>query len=738
MQPLPISADLNSKLILHLEENVKWQADAIGAASQPGRNMYTSTKDLYQVFEKDFPTSLFAELRYTEIDNRYQRISEAFTKTFEWLFRPPTITQNWSSFMDFLEGDQQLYWITGKPGAGKSTLMKFVSQHASTKKHLDYWAGGEPLIIVGFYFWCSGSELQMSEEGFIRTLLLELLQQLPNLCPIAFPDKWETFVLCGKLAWDGKMPLSNFPQALKAVVDEAKKSHKIFFFIDGLDEFKGNQKDQIKLVDLIHSLLDPQVKMCVSSRPWNHFEDAFGTRPRLKIEDLTRPDIEHFVVSKLRENRGFEELRMEQPDYTGALIENVTVKASGVFLWVVLVVDSLLEGFTNGERLIDLQYRLDSLPADLERLFWSILNSVDIKRASQLLLIVQSGPPMTLIELSFADEDDLDFAFQLPTAPLGDEIFMSRAKRMKRRLNACCKGLLEAQSTKEGQPLPQRTIEYLHRTVRDFVLRQDVVTKLAESTISFNPSLRICLSNLATFKTMNAPDVYSVWNQVVQVVDCITRSGCSQETQTRCLDEVDVAITNIISSFEFRVAHWTELLEEPHCYSFLHFAVRLQLLPYVQAMLNSNPKCLDTPICTRILSSLLETALSPIVSNTLFPWPFAVRRSRALKDVVAFLLEKGADPNALLRRRPASSPKYATIWGALVMESTEVVSTEDKLEVFRIFLEHGADPNQSSLLDHIVGQTMISLVSKKKREWKIRHISKLKKGLGRLIARSTP
>jgi len=106
-----------------------------------------------------------------------------------------------------------------------------------------------------------------------------------------------------------------------------------------------------------------------------------------------------------------------------ALINNVSTKACGVFLWVILVVQSLLEGLTDGERLSDLQKRLDSLPADLETLFWKILQSVDFERISQLLQIVEGSnnvgsEPLTILCMSFADEDDAEFAFKMPALPL--------------------------------------------------------------------------------------------------------------------------------------------------------------------------------------------------------------------------------------------------------------------------------------------------------------------------------
>jgi ABC-type lipoprotein export system ATPase subunit len=49
---------------------------------------------------------------------------EAYEKTFEWIYGDTDNKDNpWSKFNQWLEGDSQLYWITGKAGSGKSTLL---------------------------------------------------------------------------------------------------------------------------------------------------------------------------------------------------------------------------------------------------------------------------------------------------------------------------------------------------------------------------------------------------------------------------------------------------------------------------------------------------------------------------------------------------------------------------------------------------------------------------------------
>jgi hypothetical protein len=491
-----------------MDQANRWQAKVLNAieqsrmqGNQDGISSPTSLDGrLYKDYSERFRAALLSRLKYREMEDRHERIADAYTQTFEWIFKTPRETQKGSDFDGFLRGHQGLYWVTGKPGAGKSTLMKFISEDPRTKTALEVWASGKELFLSSFYFWCSGTEIQMSLAGFMRTLLHDALKQLPYLVSTVFSERWEIFVVLGDLvAWEEPWTMAEIFRALKILVQETTKTTKMAFIIDGLDEFHGNYSEQIELINLLQSFLgsNNDVKICVSSRPWNIFEDAFKSRPSLRLEDLTFPDIQHYVTSHLSSNPGFAALQRLDSGYASKLIHNVTTKASGVFLWVILVVGSLLEGLTNGERLLELQQRLDSLPADLESLFWKILNSVDFERASQLLQIVKvAKSPLTLLELSFADEEDPEFLLKIPTAPLTDEQKTSRAVIMRRRLNGCCKGLLEA------EPYPESEIGYLHRTVRDFIQRPDIWKKLAEGTkSSFNPRMQLCIAQITRFKT---------------------------------------------------------------------------------------------------------------------------------------------------------------------------------------------------------------------------------------------
>jgi hypothetical protein len=128
-----------------------------------------------------------------------------------------------------------------------------------------------------------------------------------------------------------------------------------------------------EIIDLIFGAVRPNVKLCVSSRPWLPFEDAFKGRPSLLLEELTKEDISTFVNGHFDNDGGFLRLRSNEPAASAALLDNIVERAFGVFLWVHLVVQSLLEGFSNSDRIADLQTRLDALPGDLQVLITRML-----------------------------------------------------------------------------------------------------------------------------------------------------------------------------------------------------------------------------------------------------------------------------------------------------------------------------------------------------------------------------
>jgi hypothetical protein len=98
------------------------------AANIQDLNLNTSADDQYKRF--------LASLKYDEMNSRRSAITISHEKTFGWIFGE-SIQGPWDNFIHWLKsGEHKIYWISGKAGSGKSTLMKFIIDSEETKKVL--------------------------------------------------------------------------------------------------------------------------------------------------------------------------------------------------------------------------------------------------------------------------------------------------------------------------------------------------------------------------------------------------------------------------------------------------------------------------------------------------------------------------------------------------------------------------------------------------------------------------
>ncbi|KAB2099110.1 hypothetical protein AG0111_0g12616 [Alternaria gaisen] len=478
---------------------------------------------------------ILSRLRFVRLEDRYRLISPAYRNTLAWLFGDTGLqgqhqVNDSSTFVQWLHSDKNLYWISGRPGSGKSTLMKFLCHHQRTMEHLATWAANHEVIIAEYFFWNAGkNDLQKSQEGLLRSLLYQILRQCPDYIRIAFPGVWQCYNPTSTefpenfdISIDTEIPhtVAELLDALTRVCNLHTRSEKrLCFFIDGLDEYVGDSRDVIQLVGVMRDLKN--VKICVSSRQWNEFEDAFGKShtDKLYMQDFNHQDINAYVKDVLENDNNYQEL--EDRETLGKnLIQEVVTAANGVFLWVVLVVRSLQDGLCEADSITRLQLRLRKLPTNLEELFERILFR-DVKEsyrseASHIFLVaLEAKENLPLMAYWFLGED-------LPKQrlPLKMQQTIKRHKDANKRLIASCKGLLEPRlrsMTEERDSLPSAilfvyTVDFLHRTVRDYLLLPTTnVRQWAEP--HFNSNAAICKALYSQIKTAPHGEEYSshVW-----------------------------------------------------------------------------------------------------------------------------------------------------------------------------------------------------------------------------------
>lgn len=338
--------------------------------------------------------------------------------------------------------------------------------------------------MAGFFFWKPGSELQRSFPGLCRSLLHDILEARPTLIRMVLPDVWAQAT---RRRVHAQSPLtithSEIRNALEILLcnEQVYEQHRFCLFIDGLDEYEGAAgHDYRAMVDTITSWARNSqggLKLCVSSREYNVFMNAFCENRRFRIHQLTLPDIRSYVQDRLGHLPDIETQRK--------LVRGIAEKADGIFFWATLVVKSMRDGIEDGTSDEDLVDLLDSLPKEIEGLFDYILTNLDDKkreRTHQTVAMLrtykspQRGdayyPPLTLLAYSFMDNyiKDPRFSvrecFSVEASPATEE---KREQLATKHLRANCRGLIEVRRFKLGDMRRHvSVIDYTHRSVPEY------------------------------------------------------------------------------------------------------------------------------------------------------------------------------------------------------------------------------------------------------------------------------
>ncbi|KAJ9657846.1 hypothetical protein H2198_004042 [Neophaeococcomyces mojaviensis] len=397
------------------------------------------------------------------------------------------------NFIDWLQRGSGPYWVTGKPGSGKSTLMKLLSGDKRTQEALNVWSSQQKVLTLKHFFWLAGDQSQRDLQRMLCSLLHQILDSdlsLETILPIVrahamlksklHPDDWS----CDEL---------------KNVILQICMSsvHHVCFFIDGLDEMESSQPERDEKEDLLETvrLLStlPNVKCCIASRPLHEFEIEFRTRPSLRMQDLNKHDIGQYVGDQLKL---FEDKHGRPPEVEGSefLVKRVTGAAEGVFLWAVLVVKDLRDGFRNGDTFRILLERINRYPSGLQSLYENIWHRIN---ESSPTYRTQAALYFGLVRASLAfkypwGENKLDYrsilTFAIASCHQGSLIsfteqsvdsIVSWCADIVNEVRTRCIGLLETRNTFDSYNLrdgfhvldfyANHEVSFIHRSVLEFL-----------------------------------------------------------------------------------------------------------------------------------------------------------------------------------------------------------------------------------------------------------------------------
>jgi ankyrin repeat protein len=381
-------------------------------------------------------TNLMEALAFDQMDTRLQTISTAHSKTCQWLFA----REEYKTWRDprALRVHNGFFWIKGKPGAGKSTLMKSA---------LRYGEKAHEGVRISFFFNARGEELQRSLEGMYRSLLYQLLEQMPHLSA-ALPNGREH---ASKQGWHIEVLKELFEAAILAL-----GSTQVTCYVDALDECDDSEaRAMVEAFEAFgRCAVEAQIgfRVLLSSRRYPHITIEDCQELDLEGQEGHEADIADYVRCKLK---------IGQSKIANEIRAAIQARASGVFLWVVLVIRILNECDARGKKHL-LKKRLDTIPDGLSELFDEILRrgkhaSDDLLLTFQWILFAQR--PLKREELYFAittdcSNDDIEDWDR-------DEI---TADVMERFLLDASKGL--AEMTRGKQP----TVQFIHESVKEYLL----------------------------------------------------------------------------------------------------------------------------------------------------------------------------------------------------------------------------------------------------------------------------
>ncbi|KAL8650898.1 MAG: hypothetical protein Q9210_003548 [Variospora velana] len=406
---------------------------------------------------------------------RIAAVQTAYRATFDWLLNPNVV-----SFSDWLCNDikhlQPLYWIQGKPGSGKSTLMKFAMMDPRTTALLGndsdpHWT------IAAFFFHDRGSTVQKSLVGMLREIIESILKQLPDLMPhaIALYKDLSKSQRTRLPDWN----LEALAALMKAITGQRETRIKLLFFIDALDEHEGDHDLLVTMLNEWASNVDAYyvtLKTCLASRSWPVFADYFGHGPNFAIDHFTKDDIRLYTESRLNDSLVEPSQPLDLESVTD-LTEQITTKVQGVFIWVRLVTDQLAKNIRDGTPYQTLRAKVAGMPEELQELYDHTIRRISgeyIPESHVLFqLVLCSIEPLPLDSLIMATEYSLSRClYGTNPATTTDPSFHTSTQGV-RWLKSRAGGLLETYSTSikgsgdSGTPIEH--VQFLHQTAKEYI-----------------------------------------------------------------------------------------------------------------------------------------------------------------------------------------------------------------------------------------------------------------------------
>jgi NACHT domain len=382
-------------------------------------------------------------LKISDMYERADQIAPAIVGTLDWLLRPDVtdIMQQTSSssvaiteqdksnkfhrsnntgLASWLSSGEEVFWIQGKPGSGKSTAMKHIFASPRTREALEACQMvGFNFHIFGFFFTDRGNDTQKSWDYMLHVILFQLLEAVSPLYRLVLPlgmrrttgppsNNPKAVVKHLSFSWTGT--------ALEAALLKCKQQNIIQFrtliLLDALDEHGGRHERMGRFLKALGTKPGPEeathIKICVSSRPIDELKDLFRQCPGFEIHHFTEPDVQRYIGSRMTRNPRMQKILNDSNIRISSsglqLMNEIFERARGVFLWVRLVIDELIKALDDNKSLDSLKLILKDLPDDLTNFYIHMVEKIDREYSREAYIILQAvlcaRNPLTVRQLA--------------------------------------------------------------------------------------------------------------------------------------------------------------------------------------------------------------------------------------------------------------------------------------------------------------------------------------------------
>ncbi|KAL6709776.1 hypothetical protein ACN47E_001205 [Coniothyrium glycines] len=482
-----------------------------------------------------FVQSMFKGLWFEELDERVNSVARPMEGTLEWLIGEKQAQAG--GLLEWLGNvrGEGVFWVTGKPGAGKTTLMKHILRNPRVFPYLETWSGLSPGIISGFFALGSGTAFQKSGLGLLRSLLYESLQDMifgplkqdQVILQWIFSERWNQWISYGGGLLDFTAP--ELRRVFELLVSDTSK--KFLFLIDGLDEFDEHPNEIIDLI--VNTTNRAHVKFCVSSSASPIFQAAFEDRPHLSVDIWIQNDIHKYVNTTFSSAASLENLRGKlDSSQEMTIISTLVEKSSGAFLHAYLATTYLLQSLQQGDDFLALKDRAYALPPEIPDLLAHILTRLDAMDLSHIWMlhtILTQNPYPLILPLSFALTAETQATLAADVRPLKPSEVNKRTDDMRALLHYRCKNLFTVLDTSppfspSGTNPNSLKVTYTHRVIHTYLTATpSVFSSLPPQT--FLPADQWANAHLWTLKTLDrsSPVRLAIWPPLAAALDYALR-----------------------------------------------------------------------------------------------------------------------------------------------------------------------------------------------------------------------